>query len=72
MTQILKDGENFDQINCLSMIKTRILKEWRTHFKSSVSSIREKTAQIRCDCKDAERVKNVDKVAERVYRLAHA
>ena len=35
-------------------------------------AIREKTAQIRCDCKDAERVKNVDKVAERVYRLAHA
>ena len=29
---MLKDGENFDQINCLSMIKTRKLKEMGEHI----------------------------------------
>ena len=33
---------------------------------------RDNCQKIRCDRKDAEWVKNVDEVAERVYRVAHA
>ena len=35
-------------------------------------AVREIIVQIRCDRKDAQWVKNVDEVADRVYRVAHA
>ena len=35
-------------------------------------AVREVIVQIRCDRKDAEWVKNVDEVADRVYQEAHA
>ena len=35
-------------------------------------AVREIIVQIRCDRKDAQWVKNVDEVVDRVYRVAHA